>query len=51
MKTIRTFAIALALGLAGVVSVASGAGFVKDCCAVGASCCTGEACCASHRVQ
>ena len=51
MKTIRTFAIALVLGLAGFVTAANGAEFVKHCCVVDASCCTGEACCAAHQVQ
>lgn len=51
MKSIRTFAIALVLGLAGVVTADNGAEFVKHCCAAGASCCTGEACCAAHQVQ
>lgn len=43
LKTIKTIAFALMLGLAAVVY----AGDAKtDCCATGASCCTGQICCA-----
>ncbi len=55
MKSVKTFVIAVALGLAGVVYVAGGSqastqsyGLKADCCVAGANCCTGEACCVTH---
>jgi hypothetical protein len=48
MKSIRIFAFALVLGLAGVVYAANRSQAAEDCCVAGASCCTGEACCTHH---
>lgn len=56
MKSVKTFAIALVLGLAVVVyaadvsqaSTQSCCPNGADCCVAGACCCTGGACCATH---
>jgi len=59
MKAIKTFAIALVLGLAGAVYAANGSqpstqscGLTQaSCCTTGASCCTGAVCCTAHNAQ
>jgi hypothetical protein len=51
MKSIRIFAFALVLGLAGVLSTGNGSQAAGDCCVTGASCCTGGACCTAHKGQ
>jgi hypothetical protein len=59
MKSIKTFVIALVLGLAVVVYAADGSQASTqtccpngaDCCVAGASCCTGGACCATHEAR
>jgi len=59
MKSVKTFVIALVLGLAVVVYAADGSQASTqscylngaDCCVVGASCCTGGACCATHEAR
>jgi hypothetical protein len=59
MKSVKTFIIALVLGLAGIVYAAgvsqassqSCAVNEADCCVVGASCCDGGACCTAHEAK
>jgi len=59
MKSVKTFVIALVLGLAAVVYAADGAQASKqsccpngaDCCVAGAYCCTSSACCATHEAE
>jgi len=59
MKSVKTFVIALVLGLAVVVYAADGSQASTqscclkgaDCCVAGASCCTGSACCATHEAK
>ncbi|HEY9435234.1 MAG TPA: hypothetical protein VI260_27580 [Blastocatellia bacterium] len=59
MKSVKTFVIALVIGLAGVVYAANGSqastqsyGLNEaDCCVAGASCCTGGARCANHEAK
>jgi hypothetical protein len=59
MKSVKTFVIALALGLAIVVYAADGSQASTqssglngaDCCVAGASCCTGGSCCATHKAM
>jgi hypothetical protein len=56
MKSVKTFVIALVLGLAVIVyatdstqaSTQSCCLTVADCCVAGACCCTGGSCCAAH---
>ena len=59
MKSVKTFVIALVLGLAVFVYAADGSqastqsyGLNEaDCCVAGACCCTGGACCATHEAK
>ena len=59
MKSVKTFVIALVLGLAVVVYAADGSQASMqsccpngaDCCVAGASCCTGGACCATREAK
>jgi hypothetical protein len=59
MKSVKTFVIALVLGLAVVVYAADGSQASTqpcclngaDCCVAGSSCCTGGACCATRGVK
>jgi hypothetical protein len=59
MKSVKTFVIALVLGLAVVAYAADGSQASTqsccpngaDCCIAGASCCTGCACCATHEAK
>lgn len=59
MKSVKTFVIALVLGLAGIVYAAGGsqasmqscAVNEADCCVAGASCCTGGTCCTAHEAE
>jgi hypothetical protein len=59
MKSVKTFVIALVLGLAVVVYAADGSQAstqcrllnMADCCVAGASCCTGCTCCATHEAK
>jgi hypothetical protein len=56
MKSVKTFVIALVLGLAVVMYAAEGSQASTqschlngaDCCVAGACCCTGGACCATR---
>jgi hypothetical protein len=59
MKSVKTFVIALVLGLAVVVYAADGSQASThscrltgvDCCVAGACCCTGGSCCATHEAK
>ncbi len=59
MKSVKTFVIAIVLGLAGIVYAADGSQSSSqsycqngaDCCVAGASCCTGGACCTTHEAK
>jgi hypothetical protein len=59
MKSVKTFVIALVLGLTAVVYAAGGSQASTqscclkgaDCCVAGACCCTGGACCATHEAK
>jgi len=59
MKSVKTFAIALVLGLALVVYAADGSQASTqscclvgaDCCVAGACCCTGGACCVAQEAK
>ncbi len=59
MKSVKTFVIALVLGLAGSVYAAGGSQSSTQscavneavCCVAGASCCTGGACCTGHEAE
>jgi hypothetical protein len=59
MKSVKTFVIALVIGLAGVVYAADGSQASTqscclkgaDCCVAGASCCTGCPCCVINEAK
>jgi len=59
MKSVKTFVIALVLGLAVVVYAADGSQASPqssclngaDCCVTCARCCAGGACCATHEAK
>jgi hypothetical protein len=59
MKSIKTFIIALVLGLSGVAYAAGSSQALPqscclkgaDCCVVGANCCAGGACCAAREAR
>jgi hypothetical protein len=59
MKSVKTFVIALILGLAVVVYAADGSRASTqsccltgaDCCVAGACCCTCGSCCATHEAK
>jgi hypothetical protein len=59
MKFVKTFVIALVLGLAAITYAASDSSASlqscpvneADCCVAGASCCDGGTCCATHKAR